>query len=229
MSTYTMSTAEQPSERWKLERLCRITASLAYDMVTERCKEKLRHKLLICMGIISNHFSDEAIRIMNIGTNNEPVARKYFEEHYCKPSRIFVKCVGLVVPTWNNYIGASPDGVCCNLDGTETDFIIEIKSPEYMYEYLKRAIAMQSFSKLPLSSDIINRRHYTQMQMQMAIMNKRYCFYIVSSVRDNDFIVILVKFDEKFWNDTYSKLKNIITTMLLPLCEEYNVHPVDLT
>jgi uncharacterized protein YebE (UPF0316 family) len=173
--------------------------------------------------------NEESIRVMGLGTINEPIARDY----YANLKNVLCDEVGYAVPKFDFRLGVSIDGDVMNKDGTETDGMIEIKCPEKMYAPIKNYIMNKRFKEKHMGKikDInkfkdnvsyedkyyyIWQTHYDQMQLGMAIMNKKWCDYVVFALDGNRFVK-RVYFNRKYWNDMYKQIDIFIENKINPL------------
>ena len=166
-------------------------------------------------GIKEKCFSEEALERMNHGTREEPNARRWYEKAY----HVDVEEIGLVVPTWNFHLGGSVDGI---VKGTEG--IIEIKCPKKMYRPLKEHIRAREIGWTPRSPYFRSHiwpTHYDQMQGGMAILDKKWCDYIVYATEDGEAHCERILFNEKYWKESlYPKIQSFLSDELFPLIED---------
>ena len=127
--------------------------------------------------------------------------------------------MGLCVPKFNNNIGASVDGIIIESNG-----IIEIKCPEYMYIELKKYT--ESSKRKPGHSHI-KPYHYKQMQFNMGCTGTDFCDYIVYS-RDGKRFVQRILFNKKFWNDMYARTVVFWENYVKPIIEEYGIEIIKI-
>jgi len=167
-------------------------------------------------GIKEKIFTKEQQDRMDYGTKNEEYARKW----YTQQNECIVKEMGFAIPKFDLRIGVSLDGLVLNLDETETDGIIEIKCPQKMYKPLK----LRKEGRLPHTEeyDHIWRSHYDQMQMGMAVFNKKWCDYIVFCIPENNVYIERVFFNQYYWNKVMKLLDDFIITYLNPALEIRN-------
>lgn len=131
------------------------------------------------------------------GTKNEPVARLMYED----VKSVIVKEVGLAIPKWDLSIGSSVDGM------VGEDGLIEIKCPEYIYD----GYAMYSSRGVdPLM--YVKKDHYAQMQGGMAILNRKWCDYVVYGVKEGALFIVRITFNKSWWSEyLYPKLRDFIS------------------
>ena len=163
--------------------------------------------------------SEASKRVIQLGIDNEDIARKWYSEsHNCLCDE-----VGYAVPKFDNRIGVSIDGDVRNLDGSPTDGIIEIKCPQKLYRPPKQRLMREAFvnkfanvteekkgDKTYIKDyNHIWQTHYDQMQMGMAIMDKKWCDYVVYGL-DNQWHVERIPFDKDYWKECYDQIKIFI-------------------
>lgn len=211
--TYYLSNAEQRSPEWHRTRSGRVTAS-NFGTCAGNSKFSTPDMLALeISGFKKKEFSENSLRVMDIGTKMEPFARQWYEKTY----KVEVKEYGLAVPKWNLYIGGSPDGIISGSDG-----IIEIKCPEKMYEPLKKRIS--ELSQTQSDHSHIWSTHYDQMQGCMAILNKTFCDYIVYCEPENQVYLERIPFNVSYWEtDLYPKINAFIEQKLKPLLEKKGI------
>ena len=130
----------------------------------------------------------------------------------CKP-----KCYIKVECLWSNNatLGASPDGlISCNCHGKG---VLEIKcATKYWNDDPKSRNVMANLPYLCEEGQALNKTHkyYSQVQFQMGITGRKWCHFVVFSVKclqdevdpliirvefDNEVFLTLVRAGEKFW------------------------------
>lgn len=166
-------------------------------------------------GLSEKIFSDEAVKNMKHGSEQEQNARIWYENKY----DVKVEEVGLAVPKWNFHLGSSVDGIVEGMNG-----IIEIKCPargvyQPLKDYVKLVESGWKPSK-PLYHDHIYTSHYDQMQGGMAILQKDWCDYIVYSTSDSQVYCERILFNKKYWDEClYPKLEEWLDDKLFPILE----------
>lgn len=215
---YWLHNAPQGTEAWKNARKGRVTASMAFSTTGDYTKfyptspddpTGLISVAKIIAGITEKEFTEVTKARMNHGTRTEPIAREW----YARERGVEVLELGLAVPKWDKRIGASTDGVVVG-----TDRIIEIKCPEKMYEPLK---SRRLLKKMGLEFDQFDHEHiweshYAQMQMNLAVLGKKWCDYIVYT--PDDINVEEIEFNPDYWyNYLYPRMDRFIKTYLDPL------------
>lgn len=141
-------------------------------------------------------FTEEAIRHMARGTENEPIARMLYED----ARGVTVREVGLAVPKFDIRIGSSVDGM------VGKNGLIEIKCPEKVYWKLRGEDDTDQRDKVSCKKqrDKIFPSHYDQMQGGMAITGRKWCDYVVFGVKSEEIHIERVHWDQDYWdNDLY--------------------------
>ncbi len=211
--TYWLFNAPQLSEPWFQARKGRDTGSKVAGSIGHNNRFTTPEKTALeISGKIIPTFSPEAKERMQHGVDNEPVARQWYES----TENVTVEELGLVVPRWNSYIGVSVDGLVRGTDG-----IIEIKCPKRMYDPLNLYMNTGRRSKpnsLTGGFDHIWQSHYDQMQFGMAILNKKWCEYIVFCTPEDNVFHQKVPWNQHYWDtELYPKLTKFIDHKLKPL------------
>jgi putative phage-type endonuclease len=209
--SYYLSNHQQGTSLWHLCRSFRVTASNSGTVTDLNPYEnKFYYALCICK-IVKKEFNDLALERMAHGTNTEPIAREFYEKY----RGLTVEEVGLAVPKWETRIGASVDGNIIDSSG-----IIEIKCPKTMYKPL-----IEKMNKTTSASPDNRFEHahiasyyYCQMQMNMKVLNKNWCDYIVYAVDSGQCYIERVLFSETFWEQTmWPKIQLFLNEILDPL------------
>lgn len=221
--TYWLNSAPQGTPIWHGAREYRLTAS-NFAYAVGWCPDKCTPDVIAddITGIQKREFSEESKLVMRIGSETEPLARRWYE----KSRGILVQEVGLAVPKWNTRIGASLDG---EIPGTKGS--IEIKCPLEMYKPLMAHMerVAQGWRPPPFYYDHIWPSHVAQMQGGMAITGKEWCDYIVfcplrdgrlsRPLQDKVFVGRL-DFDQKYWDTLHEQINEFIETKLNPRIEK---------
>lgn len=181
--------------------------------------------------------SENSKRVMDLGTKNESLAR----DKYISWRKVQCEELGYAVSKLHPHIGVSIDGDVKELDGNITKGIVEIKSPEHMYEPIKNYITSEVFirkhmRKIPRANKdmkiwklktyehdyhYIWQTHYDQMQMGMGILSKLWCDYIVDSLDGFTFIK-RVYFNQEYWDNMIKDINIFIQHKISPLLAYLN-------
>ena len=158
---------------------------------------------------------------MNHGNTYEPIARDWYDKKY----NVKTVEIGFCVPKWDHTIGVSIDGLVLDADENELDGIIEIKCPQKMYQQIKNKQRNLKFleecgmdiSEYEKDYSHIWKTHFVQMQLGMAVLDKKWCDYIVYCTFERKVSVERIYFDQEYWKKLYSNIKGFIKTQINPL------------
>ena len=198
--------APQGTEEWKKARIGRMTGSVSSDLNGEENKKQEEVGQLIA-GVKEEEFSEDSLKFMAHGTEYESVARNWYERK--KNCKVLER--GLCVPKWDYRIGAS-------VDGEVDDGIIEIKCPQKMYKPIDEYTfnIKLGWKPPPKYTGHIWRKHLSQCMQGMAVLNKKWCDYIVFSTFTSQVFLQRVYFDPDFWEEKYSLLIRNYEKFVLP-------------
>lgn len=141
------------------------------------------------LGRAKQTFSEYSLKIMQHGTDAEPVAREWYRQmlESCGLEIKLLRDPGLCVRKDDSFFGASPDGIIDLIeDGELQQGCLEIKCPMRMYEglseyrgggHIKAHMDSPDYDKF--YSDHIKLDHYLQMQQHMYVTGRSWCDYIV--------------------------------------------------
>ena len=203
---YWISDNPQRTDDWLEDRKGRITGSVSGSCVGHSKFKSPPIAALEISGKKKPNFTPHQLKIMEYGTVNEPVACDWYK----KINNVIVEELGLVVPKWNIYLGASVDGVVKGTDG-----IIEIKCPQKMYYPLENYL--NNTSK-PDDYSHIWKSHYDQMQLGMAILEKKWCDYIIFCIPEDKVFTQRIPWNQSYWDNEFNpKLNDFIDNRLKPL------------
>jgi hypothetical protein len=218
-NTYILNTVSQGTDRWKQYREGRVTMSKIGACVGHSAFSSPNDQADYIAGMREEIFSENSTRIMKLGNEREPLARDW----YCSQYKCIVREVGLAVPKWNPYLGASLDGEIIDENGVPTGGMIEIKCPEKMYLPIVNYMAQQQKGNTPIQTKTqidylhIWKTHYDQMQGCMAICNKQWCDYVVYCIEENKIFTQRVYFDSSYWSkELYPSICSFIDYKLKP-------------
>lgn len=202
---------EQGTKIWLKSRVGRCTGTTNDgESFFGESKEEMAEYIT---GVKSKTFSKEAMRRMNIGTEDEPKARDWYQNTY----QLEVEELGFCIPKFNLNIGASVDGKLKGHNG-----IVEIKCPGYMYMSLKKYI--ETYPR-PSGNSHIKPYHFKQMQFNMGCVGADFCDYIVFSRCGRRFVQRVV-FDEQFWKAMYSRTVKFWNDYVRPIVEDKKINMV---
>ena len=151
---------EQGSEAWKAMRLGKVTASKMKDLMSNgRGTALSKMSETYMMDLIAERLTGESKPFfendaMRWGTETEPQARAMFElrEGFDVEEVAFIE--------YDDYVGMSPDGLIGD------DGLIEIKCTNTSTQ-IKRAL-----------SDDYAADYKDQIQMQLWVSNRKYCYFL---------------------------------------------------
>lgn len=160
---------------------------------------------------------------MKYGIETEPEARNYFENEMREKLKkegdpnwdkfVVKKCDGILLSMFDPRLSCIPDGI------VGEDSIIEIKCTEKMYYSLlqyKARLDKDEDSFDPTDHSHIIDMHYAQIQMELAIMNRKKCYYIVYCKLDNKAFIQPILRDHDYWTDfAYPKICSFYDTYLV--------------
>ena len=134
---------------------------------------------------------------------------------------VVIRETGFMVPKSDPSIGVSLDGEITNKDGHTIN--LEVKGPEVMpLSLLNHMQKIKEGVVFPVGyHDHINKKHYMQMQMGMAVTGRKMSAYIVDCPAANQTYEGLVFFDEKYWNEEYKRICDLRDTQIIPLKKWY--------
>lgn len=214
--TFWLSTIPQGTPLWDGQRKYRLTGSNFGYAAGHGLHFKTPTRLADEMtGIVEPDISPEAQQRMDYGTAQEKFARRWYERKH----RVLVKEVGLAVWKENPALACSTDGIVLHADGSESDLLIEIKSVMKMYDPLKKHTQMMAMGWTPPQyyHDHMWTTHYDQIQGNLAIMNKKWCDYIVYCEPEKAVFTYRVEYNPDYWNnELLPKLKSFINSELEP-------------
>lgn len=141
--------------------------------------------------------------------------KSYLERHGSE-HHIKLNEVGLIIHPNYPHFGASPDAiVMCDVCG---EGCVEVKCP---YCAQNSSIAELIHAKKTClinegGETKLNRKHayYSQVQMQLALTEKKYCDFVVWS--ESDYFMERIYFDEEFWNNESHKATVFHQKVILP-------------
>lgn len=203
-------------DKWYSDRWCRITASICKDVacVTPKGVQGLLNRLL---------WDNEKVSTLAIeyGKTNEKNALKDYCEKF--PDRKIHTETGLWINPSMPQLGCSPDGLVTDENGDEG--LIEVKCP-YVLRKTSPACGKEQLTKKQINNLCcqilgdgtlrLKREHkyFYQVQMQMAVCEKKFCDFVVWSKQGLSVERILP--DQDFWKYTAPKLVRFHQDYLVP-------------
>ena len=205
---------------WYKERQCRITASYFGRVCKMRPTTSGSKLATTITSQCQKKFTPVACAW---GKDNEPLAVEAYIQYMAMQQRpITVSQTGLIINPNFSYLGASPDGLLTDCNGTDPSGILEIKCP-YKYRDVDpcEAAGNKDFcSELTGDTLTLKRSHnyYYQIQGQMAISSRKWCDFVIYT--NKKVSVERISFDEPHWMTMLPKLTDFYTKELVPILEK---------
>lgn len=242
--SYWLSTIPQGSSLWDGYRKYRLTASkfgVAAGLSDYKTASRLADEMC---GLAPVVISERSRTLMDYGVQTEPIARNWYQKKFS----CLVKEVGLAVWKENSALGASSDGIVLtpnsnsgNQDKTliydvrsglyESDLLIEIKSVQKFSPLIQNYIESLSdgFSPPPFYHNHIDPCYYAQMQGNLAILNKKWCDYIVYCEKQQSVFTYRVDFNPHYWQfELLPKLNYFLQHELEPRLVKIGKRPLSI-
>ncbi|KAK3106389.1 hypothetical protein FSP39_018991 [Pinctada imbricata] len=201
------------NDLWHEARKLRITSS-NFGAVVKRKVSQPDNLLKTLLGYET--FDNKYVKW---GRDHEPAARRSYANKFVKIHEQF--CVaqsGFLVNRLFPHLGSSPDGlISCTCCG---EGILEIKCPssDKWKNATPEDCALDDTFFCKMSDDNImlkkNHNYYYQVQGQLAISGRKYCDFVVWTLKG--FSVQRIKFDENFWSNMLCKLNKFYLHAVLP-------------
>lgn len=201
---------EQGSEEWYRQRRVRITASVAHQVVHMKSDAAITTFLKTQLWD-SKQMSVAATRY---GQENEPNARQQYTTDRCSidPNYQVLETGFWVHPRFPE-LGCSPDGLVNDPSFKEDERgergLLEIKCPHMLkdhnieqFESVLNGSQLRSFCLEKRNGRIalkLGHKYYYQVQMQLGIMEMKWCDFVVWS--NKSYIVDRIYYNDTFWND----------------------------
>ena len=229
-NTYYLHKYSQGTKEWKINRIYKITGSNIVKAI-DYDKDCPREKYLDNMIYDQSLNIDLKINENDRGIYHENITRKKYEDKY----NVKIVQVGSASPKNEPRISSSTDGVIYKLinnEWVETDTIVEIKCPKKIPFLINRYLnnLKNGFKPYKWYHKHIRDSTYIQMQMQMYILNKKFCIYIIDP-EEGDMYIEKIPFNIKYINENIiPKLNEFFIMMDLRIDEmvkEYikNIEP----
>jgi putative phage-type endonuclease len=197
-------TGEQRSEDWFIARKNRLTGSNVAGAIGRSDFKTPKETADQITGKVKVEINESMLR----GMKYEDKVRNWYEQEF----NVKVKEMGFAFKKKWPYWGVSPDGLVGD------DGLIEIKCPDKMYWKLmaveKSGEAKYNENNVPLH---VFSSHYDQMQMQMAILDCKWCDYVVFSLAENMFYVERIDFNKAHWEEMMVKMTKFVDKYLKDL------------
>jgi hypothetical protein len=200
---YCCSTKPQGTPEWlKLRAKYLVTGTSAYTTTgeDEYCPSTLQ---------LSRQITGEHKKVIDAQTQYnfdrghyyEPLIRDWFAQSYQRK----VSCVGLISPLWNDDLACSVDFLDDTAEPSGDLGIGEIKTAYELYPSLLAKQQGKTFEAhptpwMPDNMRHIKPSHYWQMQFNMALTRRQYCYYIVHATNTNKTYVEKILWYPQFWD-----------------------------
>lgn len=206
---------EQGNEAWFAERRLRVTASIAKSVVTASSND-------VKANLVKGKLWESPVKAASLeyGHANEAKARQSFEEKF---PNLTVRESGLWVNSEYPFLAASPDGLLYDID-LDSHGVLEIKCPMSLKathpKNFSKALSKKQMAAFCLTEDggevKLNTKHayYYQVQMQMGVLQRAWCFFVVWS--PEGMIVNKIVFDKDFFDAMVPVLKDFHCNYLCP-------------
>lgn len=241
---YALLEGDQRNPGWLAGRKKRVTASVIGSCVGHNLKFTTPEKeACYITGLEKKVFTPQQQGNMNQGTADEPMIRDW----YCKTNGVTVVEAGLIVPRWEDRIGASVDGIVISQDKLTQPLekytvlelldmgegIIEIKRPANRFYQPLIDYSNNPNRKVPSLEDVSNdsdiwnnyfhhiwQSHFDQMQMGMACLRKPWCDYVVYQPGQS-FVQRIPYCHSYFTNQLLIPARQFIETLVDPILKEH--------
>ena len=190
------------SERWKLERKYRFTASQFYLIShRQRSHDKFAQEIMCPKTFHSRHTAH--------GIKYEPVAiDRYHKYMHSQKTPVHVFKSGFVVCTNCPILGCSPDGKVIDPNCEDPFGLLEVKCPETKFQVspLDACSDPKFFCERVGNMCKLKRTHayYAQVQGQMGCTGAQWCDFVVYTKKGMS--IERIAFDRGYWVDLQEKL-----------------------
>ena len=203
-----MSTIQQTSAKWLVERKLRITGSISYNLYTYASNKNPDWNKKLSSIYNSTFKGNESTKY---GLHAEKMCKEKYGLH-C----LLFEC-GLLISPDIPFLAVSPDGVAYNGDKWK---LVEIKSP-VKGKYISAKDLIKTLPYLELSSKGIyelKERHpyYGQMQLGLALTNLSCCDLVIFSSFNKSYETITVLKNVFFIEQYIKELMNIYFNYVMP-------------
>jgi len=218
----------QGSPEWHEARMGKITGTGFHKVLSKKGNTRKHYMRELILerktGISTESFTNAE---MEWGTQNEPMAREYYEK--VNYGRVKIKQVGFINyqpesqaerVEFAEYVGVSPDGLVETLEAD--DGVIEIKCPN------------TSTHLGYMASRILPSKYKSQVQGILWVTKRKWCDFISFDprVEKQPFCCINVKRDEEYINNLKQEVSKFIDEMVKMQNEIKDVDPqllIDVT
>ena len=212
------ATREQSSsDKWKGQRVGRITASKVHSVWTKyksgsAAAQDCQAVHTLVESIMGKQFTNPNISALKYGTVTEPMAvQVYLSVQQTNHNNLTVAECGLFVLPEHVYAAASPDRlVSCTCCG---EGLLEVKCPfsainqpadNVNVAYLQTVDGKTSLKR--------SHQYYSQVQFQMGVTGRRWCDFFVYT--KSDYFLERVPFDESHWAELLSSAEQFFQTFI---------------
>ncbi|XP_060846320.1 uncharacterized protein LOC132925982 [Rhopalosiphum padi] len=199
-------------EEWCIERKKRLTASIFGKVC--KMRDKTSHAKTVNDILFGTFTGNAATRY---GIANEVIAKEQLEDLL----KTKIQSAGLVVDKNIPFIAASPDGIL------DDESLVEIKCPASAKELAPEdAIQSKKIKYCSIKDGTLylkrNDNYYYQVQGQLHISQKTYCYFCVWTPKG--LMYEKIKRDDDFWkNNMETKIKTFYLENLLPALIKENL------
>lgn len=201
-------TLDQKGQKWHSARRLRLTASDCHEWWTYQGSE-WKNKVEEHMSRFSGNAATQ------YGRDNEAIAILAYEK---STGRSVTRC-GFIVPPGAAWVGCSPDGVVCDLEGSPQRLVVKcaVVGEGYGLDQLRGA-RMPPFLCTTENGLKLKCRHryYSQVQLSMAIIGVKSCDLVIYSKAEKAVMVVEVAWNPKFCEALLRKLHDVYFKHILP-------------
>ncbi|XP_033728272.1 uncharacterized protein LOC117317556 [Pecten maximus] len=208
---------QSQNDMWHEARRERITSSNFGTVCKCKADTKPESTLRNILG-----YRDFQSKYCDWGIKHEPVARRMYA-NAVKGDGLCIKTCGLIVNPKYPHLGASPDGLVNSTKCDCDDYgVLEIKCPaseKWKFKHPSQcALDPDFFCYFDHSCDTLklkqSHRYYYQVQGQMLITNRKWCDFLVWTLKG--WTVERIQYDEQFCLNMVSKLAKFYLQNVIP-------------
>lgn len=208
------------SDLWQSERLKRITATRAKQILTRKAGKPVSD--LVQDVLYPAKFQNEDMRRGLV--EEEETIRQYLSRK--KHLKYIAEKRGLMIHPREPWLAASPDGMVMKEDKAiglvEAKYVADPKRKEDKKQLMsiKEKAKKKKTFYLTLEGDKLSlktsHKHYTQCQLQMEVTGTKWVDFVVRSTMPEDLEIVRVDRDEKYLKNAMSKLRAFYQNAVLP-------------
>ena len=200
---------------WHDVRCGRLTSSNFGAIQIRKCTTEPDNLVKRIMGYVSMPDKVET----RWGREHEPAARrKYFITMGKTHPHITVGQCGLIIDKDRPYLAASPDGLVDCPDCKPQQGVLEIKCPhKWRNNTVEEATSNPDFCCIKDKGTVqIKKSHayYYQVQGQMGITGRKWCDFVVWTLKD--MFIQRIEFDPLLWEEMKTKLEKFFVEGVVP-------------